>query len=615
MSATRNFDTSWGAVMLADGRVRFRIWGDPDVSISLRIAGRDHKGIADDQGWREWVMAEIAPGTAYSFIVDETLEVPDPASRGQLDTVDGPSLVVAPSGYRWRHVDWRTRPWVETVYYELHIGTFTPEGTFLAAAEKLAFLRDLGVTTIQIMPVGQFGGDRGWGYDGVLIYAPQRSYGTPEDMKALIDTAHGLGLNVVLDVIYNHFGPLGNHLPSYASDFFHPERHTPWGPAIAYEKKPVREFFIENTLYWLDEYHLDGLRFDAIDHILDDQSEQHILVEIARRIRERWPDRDIHLSTEDNRNITFLHERDAQGHAPLYTAEWNDDFHNVIHIIATGETEGYYADFAEHRWWKMARALAEGFAYQGETTVAGKAEPRGVPSAHLPPTAFVDFIQNHDQVGNRAFGERLTDLTGAPMVETLLACLLLSPHIPLLFMGEEWGETRPFLFFTDFHGELADAVREGRRREFASFKAFSSGEESLREVPDPNAATTFEACKLNWGAVASENGQQRLDLVRRLLEIRREHLVPLLAHAGAYSGTIVEAEEGVVSVNWQLGGCILHMAANMDGDTRPVMPLSGTVIYASTREASTALGERSELPPHTIVVTLQEKTQNLTVLS
>ena len=601
--------------MLPNGQVRFRIWGSPEKSIKLRIDGREIASAPDRDGWREWVLNDVQIGTPYSYVVDDGLECADPASRGQQDDVNGPSVVVDPGSYQWRHTDWQPRPWRETVYYELHVGTFTPQGTFVAAEEKLKYLRDLGVTTIQIMPVGQFAGERGWGYDGVLIYAPHSVYGTPEQMKAFIDAAHGVGLNVVLDVVYNHFGPEGNHLPTYAPAFFHPERSTPWGSAIAYERLPVRQFFIENALYWLDEYNLDGLRFDAVDHIKDEDFEIGMLVEMAQLIRERWPNRSIHLSTEDNRNITELHERDEDGRVQLYSGEWNDDFHNVAHAIATGESEGYYADFVERHWWKMARALAEGFVYQGEPTVAGNSEPRGVPSAYLPPTAFVDFIQNHDQVGNRAFGERLTDIAEASMVETLLAMLLLSPHIPLLFMGEEWGETRPFTFFTDFHGELADQVREGRRQEFASFKAFSGGVESLREVPDPNAESTFQACKLDWTAMCSETGKQRLALVRRLLQIRRERIVPLLAHARGYAGKIEHAQDGLISVSWRLKDAMLHMAANLDGNLRPAIGISGTVIYSSSDEAVQALAGPGELPPHTVVVALEEQPQKLVVLT
>ncbi len=614
MSATRKFDTSWGAVLLPDNQVRFRIWGSLEKSIKLRIQGQDLESTPDQEGWREWVLEGILPGTSYSYVIDGELECPDPVARAQHGAVNGPSVVVDPAEYQWRNTDWQARPWEETVYYELHVGTFTPQGTFASAAEKLEYLRDLGITTIEIMPVGQFAGERGWGYDGVLIYAPHTAYGTPEDMKAFIDAAHGLGLNVVLDVIYNHFGPEGNYLPTYAPDFFHPERHTPWGAAIAYEKEPVREFFIENALYWLEEYNLDGLRLDAVDHIRDEESDPELLVEIGQRIRERWPDRRIHLTTEDNRNITSLHERDEDGRIKLYSGEWNDDFHNVAHMIATGESESYYADFVERHWWKMARALAEGFVYQGEPTTAGEQEGRGVPSGHLPPTAFVDFIQNHDQVGNRAFGERLTDLAEASMVETLLAMLLLSPHIPLLFMGEEWGETRPFTFFTDFHGELADAVREGRRKEFAGFEAFSGGEESLKNVPDPNAESTFQSCKLNWAAVDSGDGRERLELVRQLLRLRREHIIPLLADTRGYAGKIEQAEDGLVSVSWRLNGAVLHMAANLDNNLRPARAISGMVIYASSEEASRSLAESGELPPHNIVVALQDEPQRMIVL-
>ncbi|WP_417310169.1 malto-oligosyltrehalose trehalohydrolase [Devosia sp.] len=605
---TRAATMHWGAEVLDGNRVRFRLWSKGGQAVRLRLDGQDLDMPEAADGWCERIVEGAGPGTAYCYVLEDGTVVPDPAARAQQGDVHGPSIVVDPRAYRWQHPDWRARPWEETVYYELHIGTFTPEGTFRAAIEKLDYLAQLGITTVELMPVGQFGGERGWGYDGVLIYAPHRPYGTPEDMKAFIDAAHGLGLNVVLDVIYNHFGPDGNYLSLYAPDFFDGERHTPWGDAIAYQKPPVRQFFIENALYWLEEFHLDGLRFDAVDHIHDAESDPEILVEMAQTIRARYPDRALHLTTEDNRNITRLHERDADGGMPLFSGEWNDDLHNVAHAIATGETEGYYADFVDKHWWKLARCLAEGFAYQGEPTPFGGNTPRGVPSGHLPPTAFVDFIQNHDQVGNRAFGERLIDLAEDSMVRSMMAMLLLSPHIPLLFMGEEYGETRPFTFFTDFHGELADAVREGRRREFASFGAFHNDEDALRHVPDPNAPGTFEASKLNWDCVDSEHGQDWLGFTKHLLQLRQQRIVPLLAAARGGAGHIETAEDGKIAVSWQLGDTVLHMTANFDDEPREITLPAGEVIYASL-EAETRHAAESCLPGHAIVVTLSASHQ------
>ena len=368
----------------------------------------------------------------------------------------------------------------------------------------LAALAEAGFTAVELMPVAQFAGSRGWGYDGVLPFAPHPAYGTPDDLRAFVDAAHGVGLMVFLDVVYNHFGPQGCPLPQIAPAFFHPERETPWGVAIAYERPAVRRYFIENALHWLEDYRMDGLRFDAADHIRDTDSDEEILVEIAREIRARYPDRQVHLTTEDNRNITRLHPWEG-GRPLLHTAEWNDDLHNVAHVIATGETEGYYVDFAKDRWGKYARALAEGFAYQGEPSPHAGGVPRGEASAHQPPLAFLDFLQNHDQIGNRAFGERLTTLAAPAMVRALTAMLLLSPHVPLLFMGQEWGETRPFVFFTDFEGKLADAVREGRRHEFRHFAAFA--EPAARaHIPDPNDPTSFEASQDRLGCPRDARG-------------------------------------------------------------------------------------------------------------
>jgi malto-oligosyltrehalose trehalohydrolase len=366
---------------------------------------------------------------------------------------------------------------------------------------------------------------------------------------------------------------------------------------------------VHNALYWIEEFHLDGLRFDAIDHIHDD-SDPEIVVEIAERIRQHYPGRDIHLTTEDARNITHLHERGPNGEVRHFTAEWNDDFHNAIHVAATGETDGYYADFSEHLWDTIARALAEGFVFQGECTARSQT-PRGVSCTNLPPTAFVDFIQNHDQVGNRAFGERLTGLAEASMVELLLAMLLLSPHIPLLFMGEEWGETRPFSFFTDFHGELADRVREGRRREFAAFQVFHHDVNSLRQVPDPNAFSTFDASRLDWEELRTGRGVQRFALVSHLIALRQKLIVPRLRGAPAGSGHMETVDEGLICTCWRLEGGTLRMTVNFDNESRPVEPISGSIVYASSPEARDAVAGAGFFPSHAIVVAFEGDHQAL----
>ncbi|HBT13050.1 MAG TPA: malto-oligosyltrehalose trehalohydrolase, partial [Erwinia persicina] len=436
---TRSFPKSWGAEFVAADTVRFRLWASGQSEVTLRLSAKDIEMTPTGNGWFEVEVAGVKPGEEYQYVLADGKTVADPASRAQRDDVGGPSLVIDPARYAWQNTGWAGRAWEETVVYELHIGTFTPQGTFRAAIDKLPHLAGLGITMIEVLPLAQFGGRRGWGYDGVLLYAPHAAYGSPEDFKAFVDAAHGYGISVVLDIVLNHFGPEGNYLPLLSPDFFHPERTTPWGAAIAWDVDAVRRYIVEAPLYWLKEYNLDGLRFDAIDQIEDSQ-QPHVLIEIAQRIRAEIPQRPIHLTTEDCRNVIFLHPRDADGSAPLFTGEWNDDFHNAVHVFATGETHAYYQDFADQPEKGVARALTEGFIYQGQVSPQS-GEARGVDSRGQPPVTFVDFIQNHDQVGNRAQGERLISLAGADRSKVMLAMLLLSPHIPLLFMGEEYGET------------------------------------------------------------------------------------------------------------------------------------------------------------------------------
>lgn len=589
----RVFPKTWGAEYVAAGEVRFRLWAPGQETVILRLNGDDTEMSRTDDGWFELLATGISPGAEYNYVLADGMAVPDPASRAQKADVNGPSLVIDATSHDWQHPGWQGRPWEETVVYELHIGTFTEEGTFRAAIEKLPHLAELGITMVEVLPVAHFGGNRGWGYDGVLLYAPHTAYGPPEDFKAFVDAAHGHGISVVLDIVLNHFGPEGNYLPLLAPGFFHKERMTPWGAGIAYDVDPVRRYIVECALYWLEEFHLDGLRFDAIDQI-EDTSDKHVLIEIAERIRAEITDRPIHLTTEDCRNVTFLHPRDESGGTPLFTGEWNDDLHNAMHVFATGETHAYYQDFATEPENLVARALAEGFAYQGEVSPQ-TGEKRGVKSTGQPPTAFVDFIQNHDQTGNRAQGERLISLAGADRTKILFAALLLSPHVPLVFMGEEYGETNPFLFFTDFHGDLAKAVREGRRREFEGHAGHEGD-----TVPDPNAKKTFDMSKLDWKKLKSTENREWLELTGALLKLRREIVVPLLGSAGGGSGKVVKTAKGFVAVAWDFPKGKLSMAINIGEKTQSLPDMPGKGIFAFPKKDHPE--KVTELPPNSALV-------------
>ena len=519
-------------------------------------------------GWFEAV-AVCAPGTRYRYRLTDGMLVPDPASRFQPDDVHGPSQVIDPRGYAWRNTHWRGRPWRETVLYELHAGVL---GGFARVAQHFPRLRELGITAVELMPVNDFPGRRNWGYDGVLPYAPDSAYGTPDELKALVDAAHDHGLMVFLDVVYNHFGPDGNYLHAYAPQFFRDTHPTPWGPAIDFRRPEVRAFFTENVLYWLMEYRFDGLRFDAV-HAIEDQSWVDEMAASVRATVE--PGRHVHLVLEHHNAASHLeHDVDAQ---------WNDDGHNALHVLLTGESSGYYADYARRPAEHLARCLAEGWAFQGEESQY-QGGPRGTPGAHLPPSAHVLFLQNHDQTGNRAFGERLTALVPPAALQAAIALLLLSPQIPLVFMGEETASRSPFLYFTDHHGELADAVREGRRNEFARFADFADPERRAR-IPDPNAQQTFEA---SLPQPDPAHAAEREALYRRLIALRQDMLVPRLDGARGL-GAQVLGRKAVVA-RWRLGdGATLTIASNLDSDPVPLPPQSGRRVFCSVDPPDAAL--------------------------
>lgn len=545
---------TFGPVFTEEG-ILFRLWAPLHESVSLKIEGADPRPMqAGEDGWHRCAVADARPGARYRFVLPDGLEIPDPASRFQPQDVHGPSEVVDLSSYHWKAGGWTGRPWEEMVIYEMHIGGFTPEGSFRAAIERLDHLKALGITALQIMPLSEFPGRYSWGYDGVLPYAPDSSYGRPEDFMALVDAAHERGISVFLDVVYNHFGPDGNYIPSYAP-LFTDHHKTPWGHGVNYDgdgSEMIREFIIENAIYWITEFRLDGFRFDAV-HAIKDDSDEHLLQALARRARAAAGNRHVHLIVENEENDADLLQRDDKGEARLFTAQWNDDVHHVLHVAATDETFGYYADYAGDMG-KLGRALAEGFVFQGEH-MPYRGGSRGRPSGHLPPTAFVSFIQNHDQIGNRALGDRVLASSPVDAVKAIISIYLLAPEIPMLFMGEEWGARESFPFFCDFDENLNEKVRQGRRRELSRLPGFDAD-----DLLDPTAPSTFAAAKLDW---SKRTASDMLDYYRTLLDLRHRRIVPLLK--GAVGGNAVYRSAGnAIAVDWTLAESRrLHLRANL----------------------------------------------------
>ena len=508
----------------------------------------------DDAGW--WTGQTAAAGdAAYTFRIDGT-DYPDPAARAQSDGVHGPSLRVpamAPPAA------WPGHAREELAILEMHVGTFTRAGTLAAALDRLGGLADLGITAVELMPLGQFPGDFGWGYDGVLPYAIHPAYGTRDDLRDFVEAAHGAGLSVILDVVYNHFGPEGAHLHDYCPAFFDDARDTPWGAGIDYGRDAVREFFIQNAEMWIAEFGIDGLRIDAAHQIVDD-SATHVLVDLARRARTAAGDRPLHLILEDERNLPDLRETGG------YDAQWNDDYHHAVHCLLTGEDAGYYASFAVDPLDDLCRALAEGHVEQGQPR-EGPGTPRGASSAHLPPSAFVNANQTHDQIGNRAAGERLIALAGPERMAVAHALLLTSPAIPMLFMGEEEGARAPFQFFADFGGDMADAVRAGRRAEFAAFGAFAAD-----GVPDPTDPATRDRSR-PYADPAPDRDDWR-DLTARALAFRKSHVVPLLKSGRRVPPEVSRRGAGGVHARWYFHAGTLETVAVFFGaqDPRPGWP-------------------------------------------
>ena len=607
MSA-RVHEMPFGASVMEDGRVRFRLWapGANRVDVMLSDCDPEHELAmqADAGGWFTLLTDQAAPDSAYQYRIDGGQRVPDPASRRQLADVHGPSQVINPADWDWQDTEWRGRPWAEAVIYELHVGSFTDEGSFQAIKSRLDALVELGVTAIELMPVADFPGTRNWGYDGVLPFAPAHCYGTPNDLKDLIQTAHAKGMMVFLDVVYNHFGPEGNYLHTYAPAFFTDKHHTPWGAAINYDdvgSEAVRKFFIDNALYWLEEFHFDGLRLDAVHAILDD-TRPDILVELAEAVHAGpGKHRHVHLVLENDANIAHYLQRRHDRSPRWYVAQWNDDIHHALHVLATGENGGYYADYADQPIRHLGRCLTEGFAFQGEASSFRNGERRGEPSAHLPSTAFVSFMQNHDQVGNRAFGERLSALTSAQSLHALSAVMLLAPSPPLLFMGQEWAAAEPFMFFCDFGEDLAAKVTEGRRKEFERFPQFSDPNERER-IPDPNSPDTFRASKPNWTDRERSPHAEWLALHRELLQLRHAQLVPHLEAEAEQQARYRVIGERALAADWIFSdGYRLSLFANLGDEPIDNLNYPGMKPLYRCGDGVAAALPRGSLPARSVV--------------
>jgi maltooligosyltrehalose trehalohydrolase len=513
------------------------------------------------------VTAEASAGSLYKFVLDDR-ELPDPYARSLPQGVHGPARVEA-SRYAWRHGPGVHRPLGEQVIYELHVGAFTPEGTWAAAASRLPSLRELGVTTVELMPVAAFAGERGWGYDGVAPFAPFAPYGTPDALRALVDEAHGLGLGVLLDVVYNHLGPSGNYLPAYSPAYFTAEGASLWGDAPACGRDPMRSLVLDNARYWLEEFRFDGLRLDAAHAIVDDPS-RPVLRELAAMARSLPTGKT--LIAEDDRN-----EPDLVAVTGL-DGVWADDFHHAVRVTLTGERDGYYAAY-EPGVEAIARAIDSGWIYQGQPTpLTGL--PRGRPAPHLAASAFVYCLQNHDQVGNRALGERLSAAVSMDAYRMVSALLLFLPMTPLLFMGQEWAASTPFLYFTDHDPGLGAKVSAGRREEFKRFRAFADPEARER-IPDPQDRATFERSRLLWEERDRGEHARTLALYHELLSLRRDD--PVLK-VSTREGLRAEAVGSVLRVIRAVGGEERVLLANFS-DRRVELGPPGSRVLLSTADA------------------------------
>jgi maltooligosyltrehalose trehalohydrolase len=562
-----------------DTGTTFRVWAPRCRTVDVVIEGRHPQPLtAGDNGLFERAIPGLAAGTRYQYRLDGERYRPDPVSRFQSEGVHGASVVVDSVRFPWTdQQSFRGHALADLVFYELHVGAFTAAGTFEAVIPHLQQLVDLGVTAVELMPVAEFPGSRNWGYDGVHRYAPQSTYGGPRGLRRLVDAAHGLGLSVFLDVVYNHLGPEGNYLAEYGP-YFTDRYKTPWGSALNFDgpdSEGVRRHFVDNARYWVREFHIDGLRLDAI-HSIFDTSPVHVLTALAEGAREeaRLLDRPVHIVAESHDNDRRIVQPAAQGGLGL-DAVWSDDFHHAVHCRLTGERGGYYVDFAGGRG--LARAVAEGFAFQGEASeYFGR--PRGTPSADLEGERFVIALQNHDQVGNRAVGDRLSTVVSFAASKAAAALMFAAPALPLLFMGEEYGETAPFQFFTSFlDAGLVEAVRRGRAAEFARF-----GWEG--KIPDPSEPATFLRSRLSHALAGAPRHRELREYYKQWLALRRSH--PALGAGGkSRVECVMDAADSVLTLNRPASeGPGVRLVVNLTATASPLTPPAGARILIDSED-------------------------------
>ncbi|MDQ3212422.1 MAG: malto-oligosyltrehalose trehalohydrolase [Acidobacteriota bacterium] len=554
-SGTRRL--SAGVEMQVTGAASVRVWAPSRSRVEFTIDGGAGYPLArDEEGFFAGTIRDVSAGTRYWFTLDGALRRPDPASRFQPDGPHGPSEIVDPLTFRWTDADWTGVVPTGQVLYEMHVGTFTPEGTWRAAMAELPALADLGVTVLEMMPVADFAGQFGWGYDGVNLYAPTRLYGSPDDLRAFVDRAHALGVGVILDVVYNHLGPDGNSLADFSTDYFTDRYTNDWGQAINFEgPQPARAFFVENAGYWIREFHFDGLRLDATQDIKDASSE-HVVVAMARSARAAAGDRRTYIIAENEPQDTRL-VRDPEGGGFGLDALWNDDYHHCTVVALTGRREAYYTDY-KGSVQELISCAKYGYLYQGQW-YGWQKQRRGTSSLDLPPHTFIAYMENHDQVANSAFGRRLHQLSSPARYRALAALTLLGPATPMLFQGQEFSSTAPFLYFADHREELRTPIRKGRR-EFLQQFASLSDPDVLPALPSPVDRATFERCKLDLSERQSHPAAYAMH--RDLLDIRRK--TPAISHPTKVDGAVIAAEALVLRYFCAQGDCLLVVNLGCD---------------------------------------------------
>jgi maltooligosyltrehalose trehalohydrolase len=547
------------------GGVRFRVFATAAREVQLHLltggSAGTYPSAPDAEGIAELFVRGAGAGDRYVYTLDGSPPRPDPASRFQPEGVHGPSAIVDPNRYRWRHPEWRARRPHEHVIYELHVGAFTGSGTFAAACERFTALRDLGVTAIELMPVADFAGSRNWGYDVACLFAPSRAYGEPDDLRALVDCAHGLGLAVIVDVVYNHLGPEGAYISQFHPGYMTGRHTTPWGDAVNLDGPGsglVRSFIVDNALYWIREYKIDGLRLDAT-HAFFDASPRHMVAELADAVRGSV-ERPVAMYAEDHRNLATLVEPRERGGWGL-DGVWADDFHHIVRRHLAGDVHGYFEDF-EGSGEELALAIRQGWMFTGQRSRHRKA-CRGTDASDVPMHRFVVCLQNHDQVGNRATGDRLHHTIDPSAWRAASVVLLTAPMTPLLFMGQEWAASSPFRYFTDLEPGLGRLVTEGRRHEFRHFPEFADPERR-RAIPDPQAQSTFESSRLDWQERGHGVHARTLALYVELLRLRHAHAA--LAADTAVAGDAAALDRNTLFVRRVRGDDDFSVVARLSGE-------------------------------------------------